>query len=73
MQVIKPIIDMIYNCQNVNLSTTGFKFLDYTTQSHPIEIILLSLKWLFIEQDITYWNTSGRAMLYSKLQSNNLV
>lgn len=26
-----------------------------------------SLKWLFIEQDVTYWNRSGRTMLYKSL------
>ena len=27
------------------------------------ELILKLVKWLFIEQDIRDWNTSGRAML----------
>lgn len=29
------------------------------------ELILKVLKWLFIEQDVTYWNNSGRKMLMS--------
>ena len=33
------------------------------TTGLPAQELLLILKWLFIEQDITYWATSGRAML----------
>ena len=32
------------------------------------EILLECIKWLFVEQDVTYWNYSGRAMFYSKIQ-----
>ena len=38
-----------------------------------ILIILLAIKWLFIEQDITYWNWSGRNMLYNHLIEMGLV
>jgi len=39
----------------------------------PIAIILLAIKWLFIEQDITYWNWSGRNMLMNSLKDKELV
>ena len=71
--VIVPIRNDIYNCQNVTIANTGMFFRDFNNQQHPIEIILLSLKWLFIEQDFTYWNNSGRSMLYNNLQIRNLV
>jgi len=29
----------------------------------PVEMLLKVLKWLFIEQDVTYWNYDGRMML----------
>lgn len=38
----------------------------------PIETILKVVKWLFIEQDVTYWNWSGRSMLYSGLREDDL-
>ena len=64
----------IYNCVCPNLQTvSGITFLDHTNTSRPIEIILLVIKWLFIEQDITYWNWSGRNMLFSSLQNLGLV
>lgn len=66
---VKIIIDKLYKCQQIdedvyaNLSfSTGF----------PIEAILKSIKWLFIEQDVTYWNWSGRNMLYSVLKEKDL-
>lgn len=37
------------------------------------EEVCLTLKWLFVEQDITYWCDSGRNMLYTHLENNNLV
>lgn len=71
---IKPLIKDIYNCKQINLSTlTGATFMDYQQVQHPIEIILLAIKWLFMEQDCAYWNYSGRAMFFNVLQQNNLV
>ena len=64
-----------YNSKNIqftNSSPLGY-FKDYNNSLHPIEIIILAVKWLFIEQDITYWNWSGREMLWNQLVLNNLV
>jgi len=33
------------------------------TSGWTVEMLLKILKWLFIEQDITYWNYDGRGML----------
>jgi len=72
---IKPIIVDIYNCVNVTFNSSsnlGF-FTDCNNNSIPIELILLLLKWLFVEQDIRYWNYSGRDKLYLLLQTNSIV
>ncbi|MEG0979986.1 MAG: hypothetical protein RR305_19875 [Chryseobacterium sp.] len=53
--------------------TKSYYFLDYEGNEHPIAIILLAAKWLFIEQDMTYWNWSGRYMLWNALKEANLV
>jgi len=48
----------LFNCQpptNIN-----FPFVS----GYSSEIILECIKWLFIEQDVTYWNYSGRSMFY---------
>lgn len=48
-------------------------FSDHQNKRIPLELLILSLKWLFIEQDINYWNYSGRNKLYSELSERNLV
>ena len=45
----------------------------YFEMGIEIEGILKIVKWLFLEQDVTYWNYSGRAMLYQSLKDNGLV
>lgn len=67
-------INNIFNCKAVDFSTPlNIFFKDYDGNQHPIEIILLSIKWLFMEQDCAYWNYSGRQMLYDGLKDRNLV
>lgn len=54
-------IDLIFKCQNPRV--TNFPF----TNGYSSEIILECIKWLFVEQDVTYWNYSGRAMFYNEI------
>ncbi len=54
-------IDRVWNCEEPDNVIKDIKF---TFKSgYSIELILKVLKWLFIEQDITYWNYDGRTML----------
>jgi hypothetical protein len=64
-QAVAQLIHRIYRCEPV--TDQEMRQLRFTS-GHPIELILKSIKWLFIEQDLTYWNWSGRQMLYSGLQ-----
>lgn len=48
-------------------------FPDGDGKFRSVAIILLAIKWLFIEQDITYWNWSGRNMLYNRLKEMRLI
>ena len=61
---LRELLDKIYTC--VQISDSEYFQFSFTS-GHSIEVIFKSLKWLFIEQDITYWNRSGRAMLYNGL------
>lgn len=54
-------IERTYNCQPPN--NVNFNF----GVGYNSEIILECIKWLFAEQDVTYWNYSGRAMFYDKI------
>lgn len=70
---VKEAIIAIYKCDDVDLSHIDAYFFDYEGTRHPIQIILLAIKWLFMEQDCAYWNYSGRRMLFERLAENGLV
>ena len=58
---LKEQIDFIYNCEST--TETNFAF----TLGHPTDLLLECIKWLFVEQDVTYWNYSGRTMLFNAI------
>jgi hypothetical protein len=63
---LKRLIKRLYNCEQVpceEMRSLTFK------KGHPPEMLLKAIKWLFIEQDVTYWNWSGRDMLYSGVKN----
>lgn len=71
---IKPLVVDMYNCRPLTVNRLPLaSFIDDYGVTRPVEIILYILKWLFIEQDITYWNYSGRDMLYGILQNSSLA
>ncbi|MFD2542574.1 hypothetical protein ACFSSB_09620 [Lacinutrix gracilariae] len=56
-------VELIYNCKNpINMH------LAFIT-GHSSELLLECIKWLFEEQDVTYWNYSGRAMFYNAIKN----
>ena len=54
-------IDKVWNCEEPDkvLKELDFEY----KKGFSTEMLLKILKWLFIEQDITYWNYDGRIML----------
>ena len=66
----KKILNKLYNCEFVNEEEYSNI---YFAIGIEIEGILKIVKWLFLEQDVTYWNYSGRGMLYQCLKDNGLV
>lgn len=64
---LKLAIESIYNLEQYNNT------IQYTQTLPPVgwdyEVLLKLLRWLFIEQDVTYWSGSGRNMLYSAISS----
>lgn len=55
---LRELLDKTYTCEQIN-DSEYFQF--SFTSGHSIEIIFKSLKWLFIEQDITYWNRKRKS------------
>jgi hypothetical protein len=55
-------ITKIYNCEpHGSDSAKNIVFKDHEGKGRPIEIILLAIKWLFIEQDILVTSASNSA------------
>lgn len=61
---VREFITRIYNCEEV--SDEELRAINFNI-GHSTEIVLKAIKWLFIEQDITYWNWSGRSKLFRYL------
>ena len=64
-------IRKFYDCKE-QIRIPNLKII-YLTQDFDLDVVLLSLKWLFIEQDLTYWNFSGRMKLFGELQARKLA
>lgn len=63
-QKLKELITDIYNCEEPNEALMDSC---HFTTGLPLDLLLYTIKWLFIEQDMTYWNQSGREMNYNGL------
>lgn len=60
------VIDRIFNCVEISPG----EYASFTFRSgYPVDMICMCIKWLFIEQDITYWNWTGRNMLYNGIKN----
>lgn len=67
-EIVNDAIEQIYYCVDpANISLTNLA--NNSIGIIKIETILKVIKWLFIEQDITYWSFSGRAMLFNGLHN----
>jgi len=58
------ILEKVYTCHDIE--EAEYKNIRFS-QGFPTDMILKTLKWFFIEQDIRYWNYSGRGMLWSEI------
>lgn len=58
------LIRRVFACEDVSdAEMDGIRF----RSGLPVDHILKAIKWLFIEQDIRYWNYSGRNMTWSRV------
>ena len=67
-EILFPILKSVHDCQPIekhNLENLNFK------TGFPCDLIIKVIKWLFIEQDIRYWNYSGRDMLWTGILAIN--
>lgn len=60
-------IERVGNCEDPKNILTKPRKLDFK-KGYSTEMLLKSFKWLFIEQDIRYWNYTGRKMLLKAIK-----
>ena len=71
---VKEQIHNIFDVEVYSFSQIkNITFKDFEGNEHPVAIILLAIKWLFISEDISYWNWSGRNMFMDSLRKKNLA
>lgn len=63
--LLKQQVDSIYACNSNHNDWNSFNF----QNGLPAPILLHCIKWLFVEQDVTYWNYSGRKMLFDMINA----
>jgi len=56
------LIQKVYDCDIVNFNDYDFNNLKFST-GLSVEWLLKIIKWMFVEQDMKYWNGAGRAKL----------
>jgi hypothetical protein len=69
-QMLLKSIQCVWNCEDPDAVIGKFENLSFR-KGYPVDLILKTLKWLFIEQDVTYWNYDGRGMLMSVIYKDN--
>jgi len=62
-------ITRVHECEELVMILKDYPNLNFQAERSP-ELILKTLKWMFIGEDINYWNYSGRNRLKSHLDSN---
>lgn len=68
-KLVQALEDVFY-CKDYNdIYSTCKDYLDAFSQGLSPELILKVTKWFFIEQDIRYWNWSGRNMFMNGIKS----
>ncbi len=74
---VREAIRNVYECgpeaDLTSLANLTAAPIDGGVQGCPADAGVLVAKWLFAEQDLTYWNNSGRAMLFGKLREDDLA
>lgn len=63
-QELYKFIVLTYECNEID--DNWFHNLNFDI-GYPCDLIVKTIKWFFIEQDIRYWNYSGRNMLMSSI------
>lgn len=58
---MKSLLDKVFQCATIK--DEDYKAFPFSS-GLSVETLFKTIKWFFVEQDITYWNGKGRRMLY---------
>lgn len=61
-------VNYIYNCDTYQNASALIQNLP-NLNGHSYELILKTIRWFLIEQDITYWSGQGRNMFYDTIRN----
>ncbi|HKV04149.1 MAG TPA: hypothetical protein VJO53_03460 [Candidatus Acidoferrales bacterium] len=64
---LREMIDQVYGCVEPDEALKQYPSLTFKS-GLPSDTLLKLIKWLFIEQDLTYWNNSGRRMFMNAIK-----
>lgn len=64
---LMALVRRVWNCEVPDKILKGNSL--HFERGWSVELLLKVLRWLFIEQDITYWNYDGREMLWAAIQN----
>jgi hypothetical protein len=64
-----PVLASIADCRSFTMPS----HVNHSMSTFSPEALFMILKWFFIEQDVTYWNWSGRQMLIQQLKIRGLI
>jgi hypothetical protein len=68
--VLLEVLTTLYNCSENDIDQLLKNYPDLQTSfktGAKVDILLKVVKWMFIMEDIVYWNYKGRAMLYNAI------
>lgn len=61
-------IEAVYDCQEIKEKQIQAIMTKFAGTGYPVDLVLSVIKWFLIEQDMNYWNISGRnCEFYSKI------
>ena len=63
-KILLKVIDKVFICEEDDRISNFWKNRNISfSDGEDIEVLMQVIKWMFIEQDIRYWNFSGRSKL----------
>lgn len=67
-QIFLDAVADIYECKTIQIAVNKTNQLPFS-QGYSYELLLKTIRWFLIEQDITYWSGQGRARFFNAIHN----